>query len=76
MNNGEYNVRTPERTSALEKIQHELGLSPMENPFEYVKALQADFDGSRLRFDEEDEENGGFEFESEVITGLQYDAGN
>lgn len=48
----------------------------MENPFEYVKALQADFDGSRLRFDEEDEENGGFEFESEVITGLQYDAGN
>ena len=76
LNNGEYNVRTPERTSALEKIQHELGLSPMENPFKYVKALQADFDGSRLRFDEEDEENGGFEFESEVITGLQYDAGN
>ncbi|MBQ4651059.1 MAG: helix-turn-helix transcriptional regulator [Firmicutes bacterium] len=56
LGNEEYNVRTPERTAALEKIASELGITPMENPFEYVKELQAGFNGSKLRFDEEEEE--------------------
>ena len=56
LGNEEYNVRTPERTAVLRRIQSELALSPMENPFEYVKKLQKEFDGSRLRFAEEEEE--------------------
>lgn len=49
-------------------MQYELGLSPMENPFEYVKALQADFDGSRLRFDEENEEENEIWTQSDQVS--------
>ncbi|MBQ6899273.1 MAG: hypothetical protein IJN72_00390 [Firmicutes bacterium] len=63
LGNEEYNVRTPERTAALRRIQSELALSPMENPFEYVKKLQKEFDGSRLRFAEEEEDSEAADFD-------------
>ena len=42
-----------EQKSALCQLQHELGLLPMENPFEYVKAIQKNFDGSKIRYSDE-----------------------
>ena len=41
------------RKAVLDKIQSELGIKPMENPFEYVKKLQTGFDYSKIRFTEE-----------------------
>lgn len=41
------------RQAVLDKIQSELGISPMEKPFEYVKTLQAEFDYSKIRFSAE-----------------------
>ena len=38
------------RNAVLDKIQSELGIKPMENPFEYVKKLQTGFDYSKIRF--------------------------
>lgn len=38
------------RQIVLDKIQSELGISPLENPFEYVKNLQADFDYGKIKF--------------------------
>ncbi len=38
------------RRPVLEKIQNELGIKPMEEPFEYVKTIQKDFDYKKLRF--------------------------
>lgn len=41
------------RQPVLDRIERELGIKPMENPFEYVKKLQSDFDYSKIRFTEE-----------------------
>lgn len=43
----------PERTAVLRQIQEAFRLEPMEAPFQYVKALQAGFDRSRLRYTDE-----------------------
>lgn len=43
----------PERTAVLNRIQEAFHLEPMECPFQYVKALQADFDRSKLRYTDE-----------------------
>lgn len=43
----------PERTAVLDQIQQAFRLEPMENPFRYVKALQAGFDPGRLRYTDE-----------------------
>ncbi len=40
----------PERAAVLRQIQEAFHLEPMEAPFQYVKALQAGFDRSRLRY--------------------------
>ena len=37
----------------LDKIQSELKIEPMEEPFEYVRKIQAEFDYSKIRFTEE-----------------------
>ena len=34
-------------------LQEELGLLPMDDPFEYVKSIQKDFDGSRIQYSDE-----------------------
>ena len=38
---------------ALQQLQYELGLLPADNPFEYVKAIQKDFDGSKIQYSNE-----------------------
>lgn len=43
----------PERTAVLERIRREFHLEPMEEPYRYVRALQAGFDRSRLRYTDE-----------------------
>ena len=50
------------RRIVLNKIQNELGIEPMENPFEYVKKIQADFDYSKIKFTEEYYDVLGLEF--------------
>lgn len=52
---------TGEQRAALQQLQGALGLSPMEDPFEYVKAVQKDFDGSRIRYRDEYYEVTGIE---------------
>lgn len=49
---GENNAPAPERQKALDTIRKSLGLEPMEEPYEYVRAVQADFDagGGELRY--------------------------
>ncbi len=46
-------IRTPELIQALERISQELALEPMEEPYEYVKGLQAEFDDSLIRYTDE-----------------------
>ena len=47
------NPPTPEQRAVLDAIAQELDLSPMEDPFVYVKELQNEFDPSRLTFRQE-----------------------
>lgn len=47
------NPIAPEQREVLDKIQAELNLTPMENPFEYVKEVQAQFDDRKIRFTDE-----------------------
>lgn len=49
----EEKVLTDEQRAAVQQLQSELGLLPMENPFEYVKAVQKDFDGSKIKYSDE-----------------------
>ena len=43
-------VFAAKQQSVLDKIQSGLGIRPLENPFEYVKKIQAEFDYSKIRF--------------------------
>lgn len=43
----------PELTAALAKMSNKLDVLPIEEPFEYVKATQADFDYSKIPFSDE-----------------------
>lgn len=45
--------QTDEQRYILNLIQKEFGLTPMAKPFEYVKAIQRDFDDSRIQYSEE-----------------------
>lgn len=49
----EEKVLTDEQKAAVQQLQKELGLLPMETPFEYVKAIQKDFDGSKIQYSDE-----------------------
>lgn len=44
---------TDEQKAAAYQLQRELGLLPMVNPFEYVKAIQKEFDGSKVQYSDE-----------------------
>ena len=46
-------ARPPEQTAALARLGRTWGLSPMEDPFAYVKALQSTFDGSGIDYRDE-----------------------
>ncbi len=50
-----------ETNTVLDTIKAKLEISPIENAFEYVKALQADFDYSKIKFTDEFYEVTGFE---------------
>ena len=49
----EEKILTDKQKAAVQQLQRELGLLPMENPFEYVKAIQKGFDGSKRRYSDE-----------------------
>lgn len=49
----EEKMLTDEQRAALHHIAEELKLQPMENPFEYVKAIQKDFDDTGIRYSDE-----------------------
>ncbi len=49
----EEKARTDEQRELLAYLKRELDLTPMQDPFTYVKKLQAGFDGSAIQYDEE-----------------------
>ena len=57
----EENILTSKQRAAVQQLQRELDLLPMENPFEYVKAIQKDFDGSNIQYSDEYYELTGIE---------------
>lgn len=46
-------IQTEEQKAVLLMLSKELELSPMENPFEYVKEVQREFDDSNIKFSDE-----------------------
>ncbi len=46
----EDNTVRPEQRAVLETLARELRLTPMEQPYDYVKEIQARFDRSKLRY--------------------------
>ena len=57
----EVKILTNEQKNAVQQLQRALGLFPMENPFEYVKGIQKDFDGSKIQYSDEYYEVTGIE---------------
>ena len=49
----EDNAKHPEQEDVLEEIKSVLKLEPMENVYEYVKAVQEQFDDSKIKFSNE-----------------------
>ena len=47
------NAKHPEQENVLEEIKAVLKLQPMENVYEYVKAVQEQFDDSKIKFSNE-----------------------
>lgn len=63
---------TKQQRKMLSLLQSEFSLTPMINPFDYVKALQKDFDYSKIRYSDEyydliSGNNANFEFEPVFI---------
>jgi len=46
-------ILTDEQKAAGNLLQQKLGLSPMDDPFDYVKAIQKGFDDSKIQFSDE-----------------------
>ena len=57
----EAKILTNEQKNAVQQLQRAFDLSPMENPFEYVKGIQKDFDGSKIQYSDEYYEVTGIE---------------
>ena len=49
----EEKILTDEQRTAAQQLQRALSLLPIENPFEYVKSIQKDFDGSKIQYSDE-----------------------
>ena len=64
----EAKILTNEQKNAVQQLQRAFGLSPMENPFEYVKGIQKDFDGSKIQYSDEYYEVAGMENPKRVDT--------
>lgn len=46
-------IRTEEQKAIIRYLEKELGLSPIANPYEYVKELQSHFDNSGIAYCDE-----------------------
>ena len=46
-------ILTNETQAVLKRIREELGITPIENPYDYVKEVQKDFDYSNIKFRKE-----------------------
>ena len=57
----EEKILTDEQRTAVQQLQRALSLLPIENPFEYVKSIQKDFDGSKIQYSDEYYEVTGIE---------------
>ena len=64
----EAKILTNEQKIAVQQLQRELSLLPMENPFEYVKEIQKNFDGSKIQYSDEYYEVAGMENPKRVDT--------
>lgn len=49
----ERQIQTSQQKEILGLLERELNLAPMENPFEYVKGLQKNFDASKIQYSDE-----------------------
>lgn len=47
------NAVTPDAQAVLERIASAFRLTPMEDPFSYIKGVQASFDGGKLHYTDE-----------------------
>ena len=50
---GENNAMVPGQRDVLDRLARDLGLEPMEDPYSYVKSVQAGFDSTALSFSDE-----------------------
>ena len=64
----EEKMLTDDQKTAAQQLQRALGLLPIENPFEYVKSIQKDFDGSNIQYSDEYYEVTGIENPKETDT--------
>lgn len=44
---------TEEQRAVGEELRHKLELMPMDDPFDYIKSIQKDFDGSKIQFSDD-----------------------
>ena len=49
----EKSVQTKEQEKVLEQLKTAFELTAMENPYEYVKNIQKDFDDSKIKYSDE-----------------------
>jgi len=68
------NAMFPEQKVVLDKIQSDLKLTPMENPYEYVKAVQELHDDSKIKFSNEYYDTLGLERPDGSESEAQYTA--
>ena len=66
------NAVLPEQKAVLDKMQSDLKLTPMENPYEYVKAVQEQHDDSKIKFSNEYYDTLGLERPDGSENNVQY----
>ena len=49
----EKKILTGEQKAAVKMLQQEFGLAPMNDPYEYVKSIQENFDDSKIQYSDE-----------------------
>lgn len=49
----ENTIRTDTQNKVLQQLKIKMDISPIEDPFEYVKEVQRDFDGSNIAYSDE-----------------------
>lgn len=49
----EAKIRTNEQNALLDHIKKEFNISPIDDPYDYVKRIQADFDCSKIEYGDE-----------------------